>query len=397
MGYPLRWNRTDVIYEVTIETIQKRYLLRPSREVRDLILGVISRAQARYPAIALYAFMFTRNEGTLLLSTGDEAQLAQFMCYVDGGIARKVGRLLDWSGKFWAGRYRAVPILDEDAITERLRYVLSRGVDEGLIVSPKDWPGATCVPALLGAMTLEGTWVNRDREARLRASGLEPPPSVYVEPFRVTLTPIPAWADLARADLVAQYRAMIDSIEFDQLVITKGAVIDPVELQRQDPFYRPEPSRVRRLSRWCHATSATLFAGFVAAYRGFCATFRAAAAALARPSKTARELVADFPGGSNPRPNLRVPMACAASPAWWSDAPPMPPPPAEDTVVDEGITEHVVDGPTTRFIKVRDRREPSKGRPIPDSPGVAPPGQQASPQQRDARPTRVLHAPRSPP
>ena len=96
-----------------------------------MILAVLARAQSRYPAISLYAFVFTRNEGALLLSSAEEQLVSRFMAYVDGEISRKVGRLLDWSGKMWAGRYRMAPILDEESITERLRHVLSRGVDEG--------------------------------------------------------------------------------------------------------------------------------------------------------------------------------------------------------------------------------------------------------------------------
>jgi hypothetical protein len=308
MGHPLRWNRTDLVYEVTLSTIQGRYLLRPSREVRDLILGIIGKAQTRYPAISLYAFMFSRDEATLLLASSDEQQFARFMAYVAGGISRKLGRLLDWSGKLWAGRYRAVPILDEEAINERLRFVLSRGVAEDLVTSPKDWPGATCVPGLLGSMTMEGTWVDRDAEASLRAAGLDPPPSSYVQPYRVTLTPIPAWADLEPSELVGRYRTMIDSIEYEHLVRNRGEVMDPVVLQQQDPFFRPTARpRGRRLAALCHASSTSVKEAFRTAYRCFCAAFRAAAGAVAQRTATARALVAGYPQGSNPRPELRVP------------------------------------------------------------------------------------------
>jgi hypothetical protein len=308
MGYPLRWHRTDLVYEISLETIQGRFLLRPSREVSDLILGVLSRAQVLYPAIRLHAFVFTRDVATLLLATHDETQISKFMAYVAGGISRRLGRLLDWSGRFWRSRYRAVPVLDEEAITTRLRHVLARGVDEGLVVSPKHWPGASCVPALLGNMCLEGTWVDRDREAGLRAAGLEPPPTAYVQPYRVVLSPLPAWAGLSRAELVARHHAMIESIELEHLMRTHGEVMDPVALQQQDPFFRPPGNSTRRrLGRLCHATSQALVDGFRTAYRQFCAAFRAAAGALGRRTGVVRAVVRDFPQGSSPRPDLRVP------------------------------------------------------------------------------------------
>lgn len=321
MGYPLRWNWTDLVYEVTIDTIQGRYLLRPSREVRDLILGVVGRAQERYDAIRLYAFVFTRNRATLLLSSGDEELLPKFMAYVAGEISRKLGRLLDWSGKLWASRYRALPILDEEAIIARLRFVLAQGVHEGLVASPRAWPGASCVPALLGPMNLEGAWVDRDREARLRGQGLDPPAAAYVHPYRVVLTPIPAWAELPRPELVARYQAIIEAIEREHLVTGAGPVLDPVELQRQDPFTRPASLPTRGLARFCHATYKAVVDAFGAAYQRFRAAFLAAARALAaRPSATAT-LVAEFPAGCHPRPGLRVRRPQGTPPPWREEAP----------------------------------------------------------------------------
>ncbi len=397
MGHPLRWNRTDLIYEVTIETIQGRYLLRPNREVRDIILGVISRAQELYQAIRLYAFVVTRNRSTLLLSTGDEEQLSRFMAYVHGEVSRKVGRLLDWSGKLWGGRYRALPVLDEEAITQRLRFVLSQGVDEGLVASPRHWPGASCVPALLGTMKLEGAWVDRDREARLRGLGLDPPASAYVRPYRVVLTPIPAWASLPRTELVARYQAIIESIELEHLVMRTAPVLDPIELQRQDPFARPERAPRRRLARFCHATCATLIAGFRTAYRQFCASFRTAASALGPPSPTKAALVAHFPGGSNPRPDLSVPLPDGELPPWWNESFSTPPPSSGDeTVVDEGGMESGCEPPTSPWIRRVDARGP-RGSSRSPGPTTAPAHQRPpKPRRGGGQPTRALTPARPP-
>lgn len=399
MGYPLRWNRTDLVFEVTIETIQGRYLLRPNREVRDVILGVISRAQEHYQAIRLYAFVFTRNRATLLVSTGDEEQLSKFMAYVDGEISRRLGRLLDWSGKLWGSRYRALPVLDEEAITERLRAVLSQGVDEGLVASPRDWPGASCVPALLGAMKLEGAWVDRDREARLRGLGLDPPASAYVRPYRVVLTPIPAWAALSPTELVARYQAIIESIELEHLVTRAGPVLDPVELQRQDPFTRPERSPRRRLARLCHSTYATLIAGFRVAYRQFCAAFRAAAGALLSPSPAKAALVADFPGGCNPRPDLSVPLPPGEEPApWWCESPAAHPPArGDEAIVDEAATASSSDPPTSPWVRVVEVRAPRGSSSGPER-RTSPASHRAQSRRRGAeQATRALALARPPP
>lgn len=394
MGHPLRWNRTDLVYEVTIETIQGRYLLRPSREVRDLILGVISRAQAHYEAIQLFAFAFSRNRATFLLATAKEEQFAYFMAYVAGEISRKLGRLLDWSGKLWAGRYRAVPILDEEAITQRLRHVLSETVAEGLVASPRDWPGASCVPGLLGTMTIEGAWVDRDREARLRAAGLEPPASAYVRPYRVVLSPVPPWASLPSDQLVARHRELIESIEFEHLVATQGKVMDPLELQQQDPFQRPEqPARRGRLGRLCHSTMEVLASGFRTAYRQFCAAFRAAADAVLGGA-AASSVVAAFPPGSNPRPRLPPP------PGHPPSLVEMPAPAVEDapeaTTANDPADDTLMGLATRRWRRTADARA-AGARDV--RPPDAPPSEEVAQAvaARCERVTRVIGSARPPP
>ena len=69
-------------------------------------------------------------------------QLSEFMGFVNGNIARKVGLLHDWRGKLWDRRYQHIIVSDEpEAQIRRLKYLLSQGVKEGLVRNPEDWPG----------------------------------------------------------------------------------------------------------------------------------------------------------------------------------------------------------------------------------------------------------------
>jgi hypothetical protein len=46
------------LVEVTCRTIQGRLLLRPSQQLNDIILGVLGRAQERYPVdIVIFSFL----------------------------------------------------------------------------------------------------------------------------------------------------------------------------------------------------------------------------------------------------------------------------------------------------------------------------------------------------
>jgi hypothetical protein len=46
--------------EVTCRTIQGRFLLKPSDELREIVIGTLSRAQRLYP-VDIHAFVFMSN------------------------------------------------------------------------------------------------------------------------------------------------------------------------------------------------------------------------------------------------------------------------------------------------------------------------------------------------
>ena len=78
--------------EVTCRTIQGRRLLRPSQQINDIILGVLGRAQRRYP-IEIIAFSLLSSHYHMLLRVDTAKQLADFMGYFNGNVARKLGLL----------------------------------------------------------------------------------------------------------------------------------------------------------------------------------------------------------------------------------------------------------------------------------------------------------------
>ena len=48
------------VVEVTNRTIQRRLLLKPSKRLREITLGVLGRAQRRY-GVEIHAFVFLSN------------------------------------------------------------------------------------------------------------------------------------------------------------------------------------------------------------------------------------------------------------------------------------------------------------------------------------------------
>ncbi len=118
------------LVEVTCRTAQGRALLRPGPELNRRILGVIGRAQRR-ESMKIHAVVVLSTHYHMLLSPDEPSQLARFMHFVQTNVAKETADLHDWTGPFWARRYRHVLVSPEtEAQVARLRYLLENSVKE---------------------------------------------------------------------------------------------------------------------------------------------------------------------------------------------------------------------------------------------------------------------------
>ncbi|HKI03298.1 MAG TPA: hypothetical protein VKK31_15070, partial [Thermoanaerobaculia bacterium] len=86
------------LVEVTCRTVHSRFLLRPGLALNDIVVGVLARAQRKYP-IRCYFFVFASNHFHLLLDVDDARQLSNFMRFLNSNLARELGRLVGWRDK----------------------------------------------------------------------------------------------------------------------------------------------------------------------------------------------------------------------------------------------------------------------------------------------------------
>jgi REP element-mobilizing transposase RayT len=200
------------LYFVTARAFQSRHLLKPSRELNDVVGGVLARAVALH-GVELHGFVVLSNHLHLLV-TARGAILSGFMQYVLGNIARKVGRLRTWPCALWERRFSAEPVLDDAAADERLAYILSNGVKEGLVSQTEDWHGLTCLRQLRedAAATFRFFhWARRWEKGELREGGDDLLSSQWAEEVSLRLTPLPSW----RALTADQRRMRVDELAKD--------------------------------------------------------------------------------------------------------------------------------------------------------------------------------------
>lgn len=285
------------LVEVTCRTVQGRFLLRPTKELRSLVIGVLGRASRLYP-VRLHAFVFLSNHYHLLLTVEDALQLAQFMNYLNSNLAREAGRLHDWKEKFWGRRYQAIVISEEESVqVNRLGYVLAHGCKEGLVARPRDWPGAHCVEALVGRRRLEGLWFDRSQEYAARMRGEFLHRLKFATREIVLLDPLPCWRHLPESAYRKAVGDVIERIEEETASRHSRDVTQPVGVKAilaQHPHHRP---RILKKS-WApafHAASRAARQELVQAYGWFLEAYRQAAGSIRTGGSKPR-----FPGGCFP-------------------------------------------------------------------------------------------------
>jgi len=285
------------LVEVTCRTVQGRYLLTPSNELNEIILGALGRAQELYP-VGICAFAFASNHFHLLLRVASTRQLAQFMGHFNSNLAREAGRLVRWREKFWGRRYQAIPVSDEEAAqVERLRYVLAHGCKEGLVDRLRDWPGVSAVRALLEGESLEGLWFDRTREHVARRRGIAFERLDFATRYSVHLEPLPCWAHLSPEEYRGRVAEVVEDIEIQASL--KRQVLDvpakgSAAVRDQEPHAAPERLK-KSPAPLFHAASRKIRRELYESYRHFMAAFRDAAARL-----RAGEPDVAFPSGSFP-------------------------------------------------------------------------------------------------
>ena len=300
MGRRLRYISPEgCLVEVTNRTIQGRFLLRPSAELNMLVVGILGRAQRLYD-VEIHGYVVLSNHYHLLVTVKSALQLARFMAYFQGNLAKEAGRHHNWRGPFWHRRYQHVLVSDEEvAQVDRLRYILGNGCKEDLVSSPLEWPGVSAVHALLFGRELRGVWIDRTRERR--ASGgteLENRTQFRVEEV-VHITPLPCWQGLKPSSRRKRVHALVVQIEAETDARHRSEGTQPLGLRGmllQDPHQRPVRSKWSPAPMF-HCTSKEVRNLLREAYISFSAAFRRAARRYQEG-----DLHAVFPDGAFPPP-----------------------------------------------------------------------------------------------
>jgi REP element-mobilizing transposase RayT len=282
MARPLRYVPPNSLVEVTCRTVHGRFLLRPSRDLNEIVYGLIAKA-ARLYDVGVCSFKVLSNHYHLLLLPQDAKGLAAFMGYFNGNLAKEAGRLHNWRERFWGRRYHHSVVSDEpEAQVARLRYVLAQGCKEGLVRRPEDWPGANSVEAQLTGRSLRGLWFSRTAEFEARPRGERPGKYEYASEESLELKLIPCWSALSRNEIRSRTAKLARDIETETRLRLEQEGKSPMgraRILRQVPHEAPR-SFLRSPAPRFHAATGAVRRTLERGYLEFLVAFRQAAEAL---------------------------------------------------------------------------------------------------------------------
>jgi REP element-mobilizing transposase RayT len=257
MGRRRRFFEKERIYFITTKTVQDRFLLKPSPLVNEVIGGILARAVQMYD-VELFGYIVMSNH-VHLLARAEGKKLSEFVQYVFGNIARKVGLVRGWKSAVWQHRCSMIAVLDDEALEERLQYMLSHGVKESLVEAPEQWPGLHMAKEVLQGPREYRYYTFAELDEALFAAEREPKGPVLK--YLLKLTPLPHWAMRA----LAKMREILDGIK--EAALGKK-VSGTQKIEEQSPFDAPAHVE-KRPAPLCHAKDAGLRATFKAAWKMF--------------------------------------------------------------------------------------------------------------------------------
>jgi putative transposase len=277
MSKTIRYVSPHSLVDLSCRCMQGRFLLRPSKLLNQLILGVLVLA-LRGTNIKVHSFCVLSNQWHLLVSIPSTWAMAQAMKFFQGNTSKEVGRLHRWRGTLWSSPYRPTKVDDDEASQiARLRYHLAQGAKEGLVWNPKDWPGIHSARALIEGRPLVGRWISRTSQwAARRRKGADASDRAHGEKLELHLAPLPCWAHLPEKVWRQRVAEIVEDIEREarqKHAREQTVPLGPRRVRKVHPHHAPEKvawSPQPRVFALCPRRRRVLLAAIsevVAAYR----------------------------------------------------------------------------------------------------------------------------------
>ncbi len=220
---------------VTRRTLRRHHLFRPDAAIRQLYLYALAVTALEFGILVHGVTLMSTHEH--MVFTDPKRRRPDFLRRLHRLVSLGTKVLRKWEGPTWDHeRTSVVRLLTEQAVIEKLAYVMANPVKAGLVQYARDWPGVTVLPHELGRRTF-----------RIKR------PAVFFNPNN------PQWPDVVELSL-----SLPPTLEQTYGAQTVREAVGE-ELRRQERLARADvkkrgwrflgPDRARRLSPYRRATS----------------------------------------------------------------------------------------------------------------------------------------------
>ncbi len=281
------------VVEITIRAKQGRFLLRPSPEVRDVIVGAMAHAQ-RTHEFDVYGYSFLSNHGSYLVGVTDPKHQAAIMQSIHSKIGIELRRpeFSDWQGGIIERRGRPILVANEEDLVSRLKYCLANSTKEHLVTRPDRWGGAHAAKALCGQgngihgrfMEDQGIYYNRTLCDTLKRGGMPASRALKESTEKVTLklSKLPCWAEMSDDEYRNQMVSICTEITREAAQVRReegGKVLGMARALRYHPHHRPDKTDSSP-APMIHCSCPNFRALFIEGYRAFVECYREAMSKL---------------------------------------------------------------------------------------------------------------------
>jgi len=148
MSYPRRVVPGMVVM-VTRRTLRRTHLLRPDPELNNLFRYCLAIVAQHYGVLVHAAVVMSTHEHLIL--TDVRGQLPRFLQELHRLLALGIKVLRKWEGAVWDHeKTSVVELCTQQAVLEKIAYVIANPVAAGLVRRSHQWPGVTTTPEHFG-------------------------------------------------------------------------------------------------------------------------------------------------------------------------------------------------------------------------------------------------------
>jgi REP element-mobilizing transposase RayT len=134
---------------ITRRTLLRHHLFRPDSAIRQLYLYTLALCARRFGILVHAVTLMSTHEH--LVVTDPQGRYPDFLRRLHRLVSLGTKVLRNWEGPTWDHEPSSVVrLLTEQAVIEKLAYVMANPVQAGLVRHARDWPGITVLPHELG-------------------------------------------------------------------------------------------------------------------------------------------------------------------------------------------------------------------------------------------------------